>query len=83
MQEEQITEWKESQVTAELRKLVASHIEDILAAKGIHSFIPGEPNRTQEILAGLIGEGQAWETFLEILEGDWDTFEYEEVNDDI
>ena len=82
MQQEQISEWTENPVTESLRKLVASQIEDIEANKGLSAYCPGEPQKTQELMAALAGAVDTWETVLDLLEGDWTIFEDEEVKED-
>jgi hypothetical protein len=68
--EQQINEWKESQVTEELLRLVRQFSES-LRTSHIDAYSPFEPQKTQEILAGINGALDTWEIVEDLLEGDW------------
>lgn len=66
-----LTEWRESPVTLELKRLVELQVEEIRESKGdaYHAF---DPQRTQEILAQLDGAQDTWGIVAEqILDGDF------------
>lgn len=77
---EQIADWANNPVTVELVQLVAKVIEDVQVAKA-QTFTPGDPAKTHETLAVLMGAEGAWDTILEALRGDWD-FMIEEESDE-
>ena len=77
MQKEQIAEWKDNPVTRKLLDLVVSQIKEIQVAKG-ECFHPFQPERTQEIMAGLNGCEDTWEIVQSLLEGDWEYFDEED-----
>jgi len=74
--QEQIKEWLESPVNEYLTGLISTHIENF--NDGVDSYHPFEPQKTQEILAGLNGALGAWEDILDVLEGDWTAVEEDE-----
>lgn len=69
MKRQQIEEWLENPVTLEVKALVEKEIEDIESGRGADSYVPFEPNKTQELLAGINGGLVAWYELLETLEG--------------
>ena len=82
MLQEQVQEWTENPVTVALRDHIDSLIQELQAAKG-DAYHPFQPERTQEILAGLNGAVDTWEIALEALAGDWAYFEEEENEEPI
>lgn len=73
----QIAEWTENPVTLALLALVEKEIEDL--DRGMQdAFIPFEPQKTQEIMAGLNGAKDTLERAVIVLKGDWDYFMEEE-----
>ena len=74
-----LSEWLDHPVTKELRYLVQKQIEDTEVAMQ-DAYNPFEPQRTQEILAGLNGAWDTWTDIAEVLDGDWDKIE--EIEDD-
>ena len=73
---EQIKDWAENPVTVELVHLVDKVIEDIRFAKA-QTFTPGDPTKTHETMAVLMGAEGAWDTISEALRGDWDFMQEE------
>jgi len=69
----------ENPVTEQLLSLVEKQIEELRLAKG-DAFHPFKPERTQEAIAELNGEGTAWNLVTEILSGDWSYFDEEEAD---
>lgn len=78
---EQIEEWRESPVTRALFKHVHEEIAMISGAMG-EAFTPFDPQRTQEIMAGLNGSRDTWLFVSDLLEGDWSLFEKDEESDE-
>lgn len=74
-------EWAESLVTKKLLEAIDKYI-DVLQPK-IDIYHPFEPQRTQEILAGLNGSIDAWEDIKEVLEGNWELIDVEEQDGDL
>ncbi len=74
----QIEDWTENPVTLELKRLSELEIAQAVMKKGIDAFHPFQPQRTQEVLAGLNGIHETWEYMVGFLEGDWSYFETEE-----
>jgi hypothetical protein len=74
---EQISEWAESQVTLELKKLVEGEIAKVRSARA-DAYHPYQPERTQEILAALHGADDTWDIVAAALEGDWTFFEVDD-----
>jgi hypothetical protein len=62
--EQQINEWKESQVTEELLRLVRQFSES-LRTSHIDAYSPFEPQKTQEILAGINGALDTYWSYLD------------------
>ena len=81
MEPSQITEWVENPVTIELAQHIASELQEIHGAKELDAFHPFQPERTQEILAGLNAAEEQLECVLAWLEGDWTFLEDEEDGD--
>ena len=67
---QQVTDWIESPVTEALKKFVEVRIDETYAAKGVQVYCPGDPNKTQEMAAGLAGNLEVWEILQEALEAD-------------
>mgnify|MGYP006893488308 CR=1 FL=1 len=77
MTPEQLEKWTEHPATQALLKLVTTEIKEIQDAMG-GCYHPFQPERTQEILAGLNGRLESWEEFQPLLEGDWSKFDEED-----
>lgn len=70
-------------MTRELLRLVSTQLEG-LENTGLSVYHFAEPNKTQEVLAGLNAAADTWEHMQILLEGDWNYFEgYEETQDDL
>jgi hypothetical protein len=78
LSEQQVNEWKESQVTEALKAKIETYSGFVRSAEGIDAYHPFDPQRTQEILAGLNAIVDTLELVLEWLEGDWDSLELED-----
>ncbi len=76
--EEMIRDWADSSVTKNLLELVGEQIANLESGKGVTCYHPFEPQRTQEVLAGLNGSVDTWSIVQELLGGDWEYFEEEE-----
>lgn len=76
--EEMIRDWADSSVTKNLLELVGEQITDLESGEGVICYHPFEPQRTQEVLAGLNGAVDTWSIVQELLGGDWEYFEEEE-----
>jgi hypothetical protein len=71
LSQEQVREWLESPVNEVLIKGIQNYVDELRQAKGVEVFHPFEPQKTQEVLAGLNGAIDSWEDILEVLAGDW------------
>ena len=71
----------ESQVTEALKDKVESYREYVASAEGVEAYHPFEPQKTQEILAGLNAISDTLELVDEWLEGEWDSLEIEDDSD--
>ena len=67
--DQQRIEWLENPVTIEFKKIIQSSLDECLEDKGIDSYFKGEPNRTQEALAQIVGAAQAFDIVMEALGG--------------
>ena len=61
-------------MTEELLRLSQESREGIEGA-GFDAYYFGEPNKTQEVLAGLNGSVDTWRIVEDCLAGDWTFFE--------
>lgn len=75
---EQIEEWKDSHVVRTLLAFVEAEIEALESARGVTVYHPFEPQKTQEVLAGLNGAYDTWHIVANLLQGDWSHFEEED-----
>ena len=73
----QIAEWTENPVTLALKGLMQAELKKTQSSKA-DAFHPFEPQRTQEVLAGLEGNEEILEIVLDTLSGDWDYLMEEE-----
>jgi hypothetical protein len=67
LKQEQIDEWMESLVTVHVLELLKQRLEETYELRA-SVFFPGEPNRTQETKAHLIGEEGALNDIIRALE---------------
>jgi len=67
---EQVLEWIENPVTLVFKKVAELELSETIEAQGLKSFMPFEPQRTQELLAGLNGADEVWSMIVEALEGE-------------
>ena len=68
---EQILEWTENPVTKLLKRLAEKEIEALEeGCTTSQVFHPFEPQRTQEVMAGLNGAIDTWMELVETLEGE-------------
>ena len=74
----QVQEWAENPTNELLISLITDHIEYLNALKGAESYVPYDPQRTQENLAALNGELGAWADIVLVLQGDWESLDHEE-----
>ncbi len=68
--DQQRNEWKENPVTIEFKAIIQDCLDECLNDKGIESYHKGEPNKTQEALAQVVGAVQAFDIVMEALEND-------------
>lgn len=81
---EQILEWAESPVTLTLLEIVKQEVTEFEEAKK-DAFAPFDPQRTQEILAGINGAQDSWEMIAPLLQADeaaWDHYLKTEEEDE-
>ena len=82
MKKDEYKEWTQNPITKEVLKFFLTQIEE-LEDSAKHAYVPFEPQRTQELFAGLNGARDSWEHASEILTGDhWEYFNEEEENDE-
>ena len=74
----EIEEWTENPVTEALKGLLETHLQDLEQTPAEDFYHPGEPQKTQEILANLNGAIDTLKLVLDVLDGDWSYFEEEE-----
>ena len=67
--QDQVTEWTESPVTQLLLYVLKQQLDETYAERS-ELFIPGEPNRTQEIRANLIGQEAVYKDVIELASGE-------------
>ncbi len=66
----QVLEWIENPVTLAFKKTVKLELSETVQAKGLGAYHPFQPERTQEVLAGLNGAEEVWQMIVEALEGE-------------
>ncbi len=81
LEKKRIQEWTENPVTVELLKHITSEIAETEGARGIECYIPGDPQKTQELMANLNGARDTWEIVQIVLQGNWTYFVEEEEED--
>jgi hypothetical protein len=69
--EQQVIDWTENPVTLALRELCERELEAIMSVPPSEYLIRDEPQRTQENVIENTTKQQEWETFIELLSGDW------------
>lgn len=72
---EMIQEWVDNPVTKTLRSLSEKELEEIRGADLSLNLIRGEPQKTQENLVENVTQQLEWETFVDLLSGDWTVME--------
>lgn len=65
---EQVLEWCENPVTLRMKYLAHQQVEDF-ETRNTEVFYPFEPQKTQEVLAGINACVDTWEDVVETLEG--------------
>jgi len=75
---ELIAEWTESKVNEELLLLINRELEYIRNSPISDNLIRGNPQLTQENLVENTARELEWETFKEIISGDWSSLETED-----
>ena len=75
---EQIQAWTENPVTIELKNQVLFELERITETSPSEHLVRGEPQLSQENLIESLTKEFEWQTFAELLEGDWDVLEEED-----
>lgn len=78
---QQIQEWAESPVTEALLKHCHEELKAIESTPVADCLISGDPQRTQDNVVDLDTRRYVWDTFRELLEGDWSYFMEEEGAD--
>ena len=56
----QAIEWCDNPVTIWFRKTAENHLEEAEACNGVDAFYPFEPQKTQEVIAGLNACADTW-----------------------
>lgn len=70
---QQIIEWIENPVTIAFKHIAKYERDELMNNRGVDAYHPFEPQKTQEILAGLNGAVDTWDFVIEALEGEgWD-----------
>ena len=67
---EQVNEWIENPVTLAFLYQTKVERNEIVESKGLNSFHPFQPERTQEVLANLNGYADALDRQIAALEGE-------------
>ncbi len=67
---DQIRDWADNPVTLAFKKIASKERDETLAGRGVNAYHPFQPERTQEILAGLNGSMDTWELVIAALEGE-------------
>ena len=80
MSEQQKKEWADNPTNEYLVDLIEKYVLYLDHTKGLEAYHPGEPQKTQELLAALNGEASAWGEAIEVLKGNFDIME-EVVNE--
>ena len=78
---DQIQEWAENPVTLALRDAAEDELQRIVQSPLSDNLCRGKPQLTQENLVENTAKELEWETFIEILDGDWSQLEGEEDED--
>jgi hypothetical protein len=81
LQKQQLDEWFDSEVTRHVLGLLHTRLDEVFQMRA-ETFFPGEPQKTQEQKAMLLGEESAIKDFIEALEEkDLELLEVEEKVD--
>jgi len=75
MNKEQVTEWTENPVTIALKSLAEKELDQIRNASLSNNLVRGEPQKSQENLVENVTQELEWETFVDLLSGDWTVME--------
>ena len=78
----EVEEWTENPVTEALKSLLETHLKELEQTPRDEFYFPFEPQKTQEVLAGVNGAIDTLEHIINALEGDWSFFEEEEESDE-
>lgn len=82
LQKQQLEEWFDSEVTRHVLGLLHKRLDDVFMMRA-ETFFPGEPQKTQEQKAMLLGEESALKDFIEALEEkDLSEIQAEEIDDE-
>jgi hypothetical protein len=66
----QVLEWIENPVTLAFKEVAKLELSETVSAQGLGAYHPFQPERTQEILAGLNGAEEVWTLVVDALEGE-------------
>ena len=80
--DQQVQEWAKDPVTLLFKQRATIERDETLVAKGLGAFHPFEPQRTQEVLAGLNGAWDAWDEVIDALEAGGIMEELDEDSDE-
>ncbi len=80
---ELVLEWKGSLVTIALKEKCNQELERIRCESLSDNLCRGNPQITQERLVENTTKELEWETFIEILDGDWSVLEIEDDSDEV
>ncbi len=68
--DKQRIDWLDNPVTIDFRGKIEEAMGECMADRGIDSYFKGEPNKTQEALAQIVGALQAFDIVIEALGGE-------------
>ena len=80
--DQQVLEWSESTINAELIRRVEEYKDFVQSARGVDAFHPFEPQRTQEVLCGLNAIVDTLDIVVELLEGNWEPLELDDASEE-
>jgi len=66
----QVLDWIENPVTLAFRENAKLELSETIQAKGLDAYHAFQPEKTQEVLAGLNGAEEVWQMIVEALEGE-------------
>ena len=77
---DQLIEWTENPVTIVFRRIAETMRDEAESAKGVDCFHPYEPQKTQEVLAGLNAVADTWDNVVKALSKEGIEEEFDELS---